>query len=210
MAKEVKDVVVEDNENTISDDEKGTDVPNVKDVLTLEEAVAKIGQLEVKSADLEKNRNKAATKLRQFEKAATKAEEDALVEQGAWKELSEKQTEKLTALELELDVYRVDSVLDVELLKAFGENNLGTAKTLLDRNSLKRAEDGSVIMTSIAEAIDQVKEKHPILAGETVKPTPSVVPASSQPTKGGYIEELKGARTLRETQAIRAKYGKDY
>lgn len=196
--------------------ETTTDVDaGVKDsTKTLEDALSKIAHLEEKNNELEATRNKAATKLRIFEKEAEQKAQQLLEEEGKWKELAEASQAKLSTLETQLDTYRVDSVLDAQLLAAFGEVNVTTAKSLLDRTLIQRDESGNVIVESIVDAITKVKEQHPILSGDIVKPTPSVVTTDTDEHKGGYIEELKALRenpnaTKRQLEALRAKYGKE-
>lgn len=176
--------------------------------------------LQALQAQLEKQ-SKLIEKFRQQEKANQEAAKEAgaaslldaisKLKIGNDKEIEEWQT-KFNKLNEEYSSLRsttrnraLDSALSEALTKA-GVADVNTALKLVDKGSVTIGEDLTVDAESITKAIEALRQSDPVVFAQAKLPDVKL----SAETGGvdAYKEEISKAKTIKELQAIAAKYGK--
>jgi len=160
--------------------------------------------VEALQAELAKNQE-LIKKLRKYEKEnlaraeqEAKAKEDALKEQGRYKELYEELNGKLRK-------QTIEQALESALTDAKAKSTK-TVKALINISDIEF--DGDQINTKALKAkIEEVKKEHSILF-EAEAAAPSVKRAGENDPIGGYEKELRAAKTAKELNAVLRKYGK--
>lgn len=128
-----------------------------------------------------------AKKFDSAETARQKAEQDALTEQGKFKELSEQQTKTIEELQGKIKDGSISSAL-VNKLVPLGVVDLDAAIKLIDRSNITIGDDGTI--AGVDEAVETLKtEKAYLFSG---KPgTPSVGNPTNPSNGGGNNEPPK-------------------
>lgn len=160
-------------------------------------------EIETLKAELAKNQE-LIKKLRKFEKEnltraeqEAKAKEEALKEQGKYKELYEELTGKMRS-------QKVDSAIEAALVESKAKSNK-TVKALIDKSQIEF--DGEEVnANSLKNLIAGLKKEHSVLFD--VETAASVKRAGEAENISGYEKEVRGAKTTAELQKILRKYGK--
>lgn len=170
---------------------------------SVEDAAKRVEQLEAeqaKNAELLK-------KLRKFEKENAVKAEDALKEQGKWKDIAEAHAAKLAELETKFRDRALTGALN-EALKESKAKSISTVMKLIDK-SLIKVEGDEVDAKSIQAVIKGLKESDPILFDIEEKPTaPPVKRASEGAPISGFEQEIKACKTAKDIENVMRKYGK--
>lgn len=161
-------------------------------------------ELDTLKAELTKNQE-LIKKLRKYEKEnltraeqEAKAKEEALAEQGKYKELYEELNGKLRNQTIES---ALDSVLTEAKVKS-----VKTVKALIDRSKIG-FEGDQIDTKSLKGLVEELKKEHAILF-EVEVPAPSVKRAGEADTTGGFEKELRAAKSQKELESVLRKYGK--
>lgn len=185
-----------DNNNQ-PDGESGDDAAAPK---TIEEAISKLREME---AEIAKNAE-LLKKVRKYEKENKEKAEQALQEQGKYKELYEAELARRGELEAKVNNALIESALD-SILKEAKVVATATALKLIDRSQIV-VEDGKVDVQSLKQQVEQLRKTDPILFTNVAGPAPKK-PGEGDPT-GGYEKELSAAKTPQQIYAVMKKYGK--
>jgi vacuolar-type H+-ATPase subunit I/STV1 len=175
---------------------------------SLDEALQLINHLKGIKSEAFRERDELKTKLKTFEDEKTKSEAELLAEQGKFKELYEKTTEKLTQVETTLRNKAVDSALK-DILQKAGARSVDTVSKLIDKSKVGIGDDYSVDANSIQAQIEELKKSDPILfgVGEGNNLPPAKRPGDGVPN-AGFEQEMRAAKTQKDIELILAKYGK--
>lgn len=184
---------------------------------SIEDALAEINKLRDINKDVIHSRDKAKTKLREFETAEETKMQSTLAEQGKYKELYDAEVEKSNKIVSKLKEKAVDSALEKALTNAGAE--VKTALKLVDKVSIVIDDNYEVDMESVNAMVAKLQAEHEILFAQKDKVViPNPKRPIEDPAKGGYDEELKALRTKAskgvtvkqsEFDALRSKYGRN-
>lgn len=109
-----------------------------------------------------KSLSERAKKADELEQAKSKAEEDALAEQGKWKELAEKREQEAKEANDRIKTLALNNAIQLEAAKT-GVVDVEAVAALIDRSKVKVKDDGSV--EGVKDALDALIESKPYLKG---------------------------------------------
>ena len=193
------------------------------EVVSLEQALEKIKQLEGINKDVISARDKAKLKLRELEETSGKASELQNQYDNLFAEKSkviaqfEATQSELNSLKESIKQDKINSALSTAL-EAAGALNQATVMKLLDKSKLQFDEQGNVSSDAIIAAIEEVKGSDPYLFGEADPKkamasgqefsNPAVKRASDAATDGAFEKEIRSAKNQNEIYAIMRKHNK--
>ena len=213
MAQENEEITNTENVNGKDQEETGkTEVKTQEDqVLTLEEAMSKIAKLEGINKDVIGDRDKVKTKLRTIEKEELDRTEAKSIEQGEYKELLEREKERTAKLESGIKDREIEGVLSKHLREAgLGDDVVGTALALIDRNAISYDTDTGVSESSVLNTIESLKTEHGVLF-QNKRKSPDVKHVADRGEAVTYeseLQKLQQGGSRRELEQLRAKHGR--
>lgn len=154
--------------------------------------------------EVNKNYQELKTWKEQQESKAKADEAKKLEEQGEFKTLLEKERAEKATLAKDLERQRKIDVVKTEAIKR-GANNANVVVRLLDLDSIKLSEDGSVDVEAVVKSFDSLVESEPYLFGG-VKPKniggESGAPdGGTQAVKQFRRSQIKDSKFYRENEA---------
>jgi hypothetical protein len=187
------------NKENVGADAQGSE-PKVA-ALTEEQIHALQEELAVTKANLEK-----ARKGETFNRTKRLELEKQLAEVPNVTEIQSKYeavTQELEAIKTSAKNQLIDTVLKTELEKA-GAKSVSTVLKLVDRSKIAVA-DGQVDTKSIDDLITELKTTDGVLF--EVKAAPAIKQPGESKATDAFANEVKGAKTPAQLQAVMTKYG---
>lgn len=188
------------------------DAVNKGEAISLEEARAKIAQLETQFQEAVSTRDKAKEKLRKLEQDYGNVAEV----QKKYDELfAEKSTliEQLNTVKSEFDSFKgniqaekISTTLQTAI-EAAGAKSVSTVLKLIDKSKVELDEQGNIKSESVDKLVKELAESDPILFGETFI-DPGVKRAGESSAESIFDKEIKACKTQKDIENVLRKYGK--
>ncbi len=135
------------------------------------------------------------TKVNTFEENKKAAEDKKLLDDGEYKELSEKKQTEIDDLKSKNEKTLINSEIKVEALK-IGANNVNDVVSLFDKSEIKISESGQI--EGVSEAMKAFSESKPYLFGKPPVEDPLKIDTSKagNPPAGKKYEDLKPSELM--------------
>lgn len=180
--------------------------------LTLEQALAEIEKLKSIKNDIVKERDNYKHKARDLDKIVNQFKDLNIDDPSKFKNDLDQSLNRIVELETKYKESSAKSVLEKLLNESkVNPGALNTAMDLIKLDSFKYKND-EVVVESVADAIADLKSKHPILFNEVVQ-APAPARPEDKPTTATYETELqsllKRGVNQKELTALKKKYGRN-
>jgi len=181
-----------------------------KEEVSLSSMQRQLDDMAAINKDLISSRDAAKTKLKGYEEIETAEKE----KQGDFEKLYGELKTEFTSFKDTSTKQNVDLAILGEL-KSNDAKNPDSVLRLMDTVGIKIDDQGKVVMKSITEQVNALKESDPYLFNEETVKSPAIKRAAEENGGDTYIEELKAARanprtTPGDLQRIRQKHGRSY
>lgn len=211
-------MATEENKETKSQSQENSNEQSNNDnrgFETVEQALARISELENINKQVIQDRDSVKSKLREIESEEEEAKRQAMEEQGQFKTLLEAEREKLTSLQNKLRDRDIDSAIG-SALKDVGltEDAFNTAKALIDKSTIGYDQDKGIDSTTLTKAVEQLKANHSILFQAKPKTPDTKRPSGNVDGGSDFVTEMKKLResgncTHAKINELRKRFGVD-